>query len=223
MPGARSHKLACAGIPFAGSDIVPGLPIVCLEAADQGQPNLPPPPPGRLWQGSEQGPPFWFVSFPTAAVGLCVPCSDPRGCNTKSLPGWRCRLLGRCAVRGAGQTGVSLASSATWQWKCSSCQDPKPNHQLLSAPACFRNKALITQYYPCPRGAPASPPAAAFLQKRTWKMDGVWSWGRINDLRWVTGEKKGQRLKLLLSVMATKHNRRSSWLPNTTQPLSERD
>lgn len=101
MPGARSHKPACAGIPFAGSDVVPGLPIACPEAADRGELN-PPPPPGRLWQGSEQGPRFWFAAaFPAAAVGLCIPCSDPRGCNTKSLSGWRRRLLRRCAVRGA--------------------------------------------------------------------------------------------------------------------------
>lgn len=120
-----------------------GLPIACPQPLGGRRP--------RRAKSSSSGKPlarpgagsaFLFFLISHYYRELCVCYSDPNQRNIKSLSGWQLWLLRHRAVRGAEEKWFSLASSAMWQWKCNSCRDPTPNHQLVSAPACSLNKAL---------------------------------------------------------------------------------
>lgn len=95
-----------------------------------------------LQEDFNKAPHFWFFLFPTTAVSLCVPYSDPTWCDIKNRSGGQLWLCRQWAVQGTREKWFSLESPAIQQWKHNSCQDPKPNQPLFFTPAYFLNQAL---------------------------------------------------------------------------------
>lgn len=131
MPDVRSQKPVCArrrswGCPLLAHSLVQRLQTEETKSSSS------------RWTSARlrAGPRFWFSSFRTITVSLCVHCSDLSQCSC----GWQRQWVRHRAAHGAGEKWFCLASSAMWQWKGTSC--PDPNHPLCSAPGCFLNKAL---------------------------------------------------------------------------------